>query len=72
MLFETDGTTFSEFLLGQRLALAYRMLTGPRSGNRPIGSIALDVGFNDLSYFNRTFRRRFGATPSDVRAAARI
>jgi AraC-like DNA-binding protein len=72
MLFETDGTTFSEFLLGQRLALAYRMLTGPRSGDRTIGSIAFDVGFNDLSYFNRTFRRRFGATPSDVRAAARM
>jgi AraC-like DNA-binding protein len=71
MLFETDGTTFSEFLLGQRLALAHRMLTGPRSGDRTIGAIAFDVGFNDLSYFNRTFRRRFGATPSDVRAAAR-
>ncbi|RVC16943.1 AraC family transcriptional regulator, partial [Mesorhizobium sp. M7A.F.Ca.AU.002.02.1.1] len=27
-------------------------------------------GFNDLSYFNRAFRRRYGATPSDVRAAA--
>lgn len=71
MLFESDGTTFSQFLLGQRLALAYRMLTGPRFADRTIGSIAFDVGFNDLSYFNRAFRRRFGATPSDVRAAAR-
>jgi AraC-like DNA-binding protein len=71
MLFETDGTTFSQFLLGQRLALAYRMLTGPRFADRTIGSIAFDVGFNDLSYFNRMFRRRFGATPSDARAAAR-
>jgi AraC-like DNA-binding protein len=71
MLFEIDGTTFSQFLLGQRLDFAYRMLTGPRFADRPIGSIAFDVGFNDLSYFNRTFRRRFGATPSDVRAAAR-
>jgi AraC-like DNA-binding protein len=26
--------------------------------------------FTDLSHFNRTFRRRFGSTPSDVRARA--
>jgi AraC-like DNA-binding protein len=70
-LFETEGTTFSEFLLGQRLALAYRMLTDSRFAGRTVGSIALEVGFNDLSYFHRTFRRRFGATPGDVRAAIR-
>ena len=27
-------------------------------------------GFGDLSHFNRVFRRRYGATPSDVRAAS--
>jgi AraC-like DNA-binding protein len=26
------------------------------------------VGFGDLSYFNRAFRRRFDRTPRDVRA----
>jgi AraC-like DNA-binding protein len=30
-----------------------------------------DTGFGDLSYFNRTFRRRFGCSPSQARAAAR-
>ncbi|TKW77935.1 MAG: helix-turn-helix domain-containing protein, partial [Bradyrhizobium icense] len=24
-------------------------------------------GFNDISYFNRAFRRQFGTTPTDVR-----
>jgi AraC-like DNA-binding protein len=47
------------------------MLTDSRFADRTVGSIALEVGFNDLSYFHRTFRRRFGATPSDVRATAR-
>jgi AraC-like DNA-binding protein len=70
MLFETEGTTFSEFVLYARLSRAYRMLTDPRSANRLIISVALDVGFQDLSYFNRTFRRCFGDTPSGVRAAA--
>jgi AraC-like DNA-binding protein len=33
-----------------------------------VSSIAFDVGFGDLSYFNRTFKKRFGATPREVRA----
>lgn len=70
LLFEAEGTTFSVFLLEQRLMRAHRMLSDPRLMAQTISAIALHVGFNDVSYFNRTFRRRFGMTPSDVRAAA--
>jgi AraC-like DNA-binding protein len=66
-LFEADGRTFSSFLIEQRLKRAYRMLREPEFSERPVGSIAYDVGFGDLSYFNRCFRRAYGATPSDVR-----
>src|SRR5215471_2132295 len=66
-LFETNGISFSEFVVCQRLANAYRMLTNPLRSHRPISNIAYDVGFNDLSYFNRAFRRRYGSTPSEVR-----
>jgi AraC-like DNA-binding protein len=69
-LFEDDGATFSEYVLGQRLAEAHRSLTDPRLAHRTVSGIAFDGGFNDLSYFNRTFRRRFGATPTEVRAQA--
>jgi AraC-like DNA-binding protein len=71
MLFETEGTTFTDFVLNARLLRAHRMLTDPRLANRPITSVAFDAGFQDLSYFNRTFRRHFGGTPSDVRNQAR-
>lgn len=67
MLFESEGTTFSAFVLGERLALAHRMLSDPRYSGSPIGTIALDAGFGDLSYFNRVFRRTYGGTPTDVR-----
>ena len=70
MLFEVEGATFSEFVVDQRLARAHRMLSDPRFAGRTVNAIAFDVGFGDLSYFNRTFRRRYGATPSDVRNAA--
>jgi AraC-like DNA-binding protein len=66
-LFHTEGITYSDFVLGQRLARAYGVLRSPLHSRRAISSIAFELGFNDLSYFNRTFRRRFNATPSDIR-----
>jgi AraC-like DNA-binding protein len=67
-LFEADGKTFSSFLTEQRLKRAHRMLREPDFAERPVSSIAYDVGFGDLSYFNRCFRRAYGATPSNVRS----
>ena len=71
MLFESDGTTFSQFLLGQRLACAHRMLSNPLLAAQTITAIACEAGFGDLSHFNRAFRRRYGESPSDVRARSR-
>jgi AraC-like DNA-binding protein len=69
-LFEREGVTFSEFVLDQRLTGAYRMLADGRHGQWTVSAVAFASGFGDLSYFNRVFRRRYGATPSDVRADA--
>jgi len=66
-IFEAEGLTFSAFVLGRRLACAHRMLSDARLDHRNISSVAFDVGFGDLSYFNRAFRRRYGATPSEIR-----
>ena len=66
-LFEADSTTFSEFLIGQRLARAHRLLCEPNANQIAISTIAYDVGFGDLSYFNRRFRRQYGLTPREVR-----
>jgi AraC-like DNA-binding protein len=70
-LFESEGVTYSEFVLGQRLARAYCLLRNPLHSSRAISTIAFELGFNDLSYFNRTFRRRYNATPSEIRDGAR-
>ncbi len=68
MLFEHEGTTFTEFVRDARLNQAHRMLVDKRLTHRSVSAIAFDVGFGDLSYFNKVFRRRFGSSPSDVRA----
>ena len=70
-LFEGEGTSFSDFVLLRRLARAHRMLTDRRWADRGIAWIAFESGFGDLSYFNRTFKRCYGARPSDVRASDR-
>jgi AraC-like DNA-binding protein len=69
-LFETDGTTFTDFVLRERLSRIHRMLTDARFAGRPISAIAFDCGFNHLSHFNRAFRARFGVSPSDIRTQA--
>jgi AraC-like DNA-binding protein len=66
-LFACYGTTFSEFVLRQRLDRVHRLLSEPRCAGHSISALAFDAGFNDVSYFNRAFRRQFGARPSDVR-----
>lgn len=66
-LFEMEGTTFTEYVLAQRLARAHRLLTDPRRDGDKISALAYDCGFGDVSYFNRVFRRHYGAAPSEVR-----
>lgn len=68
MLFEESGTTFSEFVLERRLDIVRTMLTSPRYATWSVTAIALEAGFGDISYFNRTFKRRYFMTPSDMRA----
>ena len=71
-LFESEGATFSEYVLDRRLSAAHRLLTNRRLADRSIASVAFDSGFADLSYFNRTFRRRYAATPTDVRSGGEL
>ena len=70
LLFNQDGMAFSDYVREQRLVAAFRLLTDWRSTRLSITAIAFECGFGDLSWFNQTFKRRFGQTPSDVRHAA--
>jgi AraC-like DNA-binding protein len=68
MLFRAEGITFSKFVLCHRLMYARWMLSDPLFADLRIIDIALAVGFRDLSYFGRAFRRQFSVAPSKVRA----
>ena len=70
--FEALGETVSARILQARLDLAWARLSaaGPGSRRTSIAAIAYDAGFNDLSYFYRAFRNRFGTAPGTVRRGA--
>jgi AraC family transcriptional regulator len=59
------GMTPHRYLLATRLRRAVSSLTNTRL---PISLIALNEGFNDLSTFNRYFRRMMNTTPHHYRA----
>jgi len=69
-LLEETGKSFTEHLVERRLDRAFAMLTDWRCLHLAIIDIAFAAGFGDVSHFNRVFRRRYGKTPSGVRAAA--
>jgi len=69
-LFQEEQTTFSDFVLRLRLERSRDLLRSPGEAISTIAAIAHAAGFNNLSYFNRTFRRRYGMTPSDFRSGA--
>lgn len=57
-------------ITAERLAQARRGLENP-ADYRSIKDIAEAAGFYDPSVFTRTFRRRYGVTPSELRDAGR-
>lgn len=65
---ETMGTTFIEYLKDYRLTMAARLLTGSDS---TILTIASETGFENLSYFNRAFKKKYHMTPRQFRMHGR-
>lgn len=61
------GMTPYQFLLRTRL---HRAAVRLRTSEAAISTIAFDAGFNDLSTFNRRFRREMGEAPGAYRARA--
>lgn len=70
-LFAAEGARFSAFVLQTRLEMVARALTDPATCGDPVSVVASACGFNDVSYFNRAFRKRYGCTPSDWRSRHR-
>ena len=60
---KSTGMTPMHFLSRMRIKRSKELLRK----NLPVSTVAMKVGFNDLSSFNRHFRRFVGLTPSEFR-----
>ncbi len=58
------GKTYNEYLNSVRIDEAKHLLT---KTNEPIIDISLKVGFNNVTYFNRIFKKLVGVTPGEYR-----
>lgn len=60
------GKTYINFLNEYRLKVAYHQLANSDSN---ISTVCWQCGFNDLTYFDKRFRKTFNTSPSEVRRA---
>lgn len=58
------GTGFIDYLNDYRLTIAERLL---RTSDGSVLEIAEKSGFDNLSYFNRIFKRKYGQSPGRIR-----
>jgi AraC family transcriptional activator of pobA len=65
---QVAGMTLVSYLNHVRLANAAKLL---RQTIRPIADVASEAGFSDQSYFDKQFKRAFGQTPNEFRAAGK-
>lgn len=70
-LLQGTGSSITERIMDLRLQKARDLLTDQGFNSMKISEVALSCGFNELSYFHRSFRRRFGTTPGKFRSEMR-
>lgn len=61
---ELTGTSFTKYLVNYRLDIAAKQLT---ESQLSITEVANNCGFNNHSYFTRTFSKKYGLTPQAYR-----
>ena len=61
---QETGEMFHEYLIRMRLEQAQELLL---SSDAKISDIAIEVGYNDIFYFNRAFKAYAGMPPSEYR-----
>ena len=64
VLKDRKGTTLRQYIIAYRLKLAKKLLD---ESGKSINEVAEECGFNDPSYFTKTFKGAFGMTPKEYR-----
>ncbi len=68
-LFESTGASIAQIITRKRLDRCHAALVANPAGR--VADIAFAAGFNDLSTFQRAFKRAYGLSPRELREVAR-
>lgn len=69
-LFEREGLSIARWIRLRRLEMSRQRIEAVVEDRISISEIALGCGFNNVSSFNRAFKKHFGTTPSSLRQIA--
>ena len=64
VLKDRKGTTLRQYIIAYRLKLAKKLLS---ESAKSVNEVAEECGFNDPSYFTKTFKNAVGMTPKEYR-----
>lgn len=64
VLKDRKGTTLRQYIIAYRLKLAKKLLS---ESAKSVNEVSEECGFNDPSYFTKTFKSAFGMTPKEYR-----
>lgn len=69
-IFEQEGESVTRHLWGRRLERCRVDLADPALRHLSVSELAFRWGFNHIAHFCRSYKRRYGETPSHTRAEA--
>ncbi|MDH4567112.1 helix-turn-helix domain-containing protein [Pseudomonas sp. BN414] len=69
-LFALEGSSPGRYIGDKRMELAHRLLSSPQASGLDISEVAYRHGFSSQAHFARSFKARYGCTPSEARNAA--
>lgn len=58
------GVPYTEYIIRQRMEIVQHLLL---ETNMPVGECAKEVGYSDVIYFHKIFKRQFGMPPGEYR-----
>ncbi|MFC4778811.1 response regulator [Paenibacillus sp. GCM10023252] len=64
---EETGTNFSDYVVRRKMEKAHELLQDPRL---KVYEVASQVGYKNLTHFNKLFKERYGVTPNEYRRQA--
>lgn len=66
-VFAEEGTTITKYIWSARLDLCHHELARTPKEEMSVTDVAFSCGFNSSSHFSRTFKEKFGVSPSKIR-----